>query len=237
MNLTPTQADQDTAYYRDILHTLIDQGAALAARIHATAMAATTPDSAVADATIAFDRVARAVRRTIALARHIVVIPAAQPNSATRATNRTMARAQLIRGVEDAIHRKRCDTDVETLYAEFAERLEDPALEFDLAGCAIDDVIKEICRDLGVAQQGRSFVWKRRTPTDIASLRERAAATTATAPSPDLVATLQLLQGGKPGHPRSDTPETGAEVPYATGIDAPIAPTPPPQHEPAPPRP
>ena len=182
---TPTPAE-DAAYYRQILHALIDQGAALARQIHERAAAAApTPENRPeADPTVAFDRIARAVRRTIALARHIASDPALQaPTPAHRAT----ARAQLIRGVEDAIHRQRRETDAQSLYAEFAERLEDPELDLDLQGRAIDDLIEEICRDLGVAVQGRSYVYKRRTPSDIAALRARAAA-----------APLHLIQGGKP---------------------------------------
>ena len=193
---TPTPTPQnDDAHYRSVLNTLINQGADLARRIHehATAATPTLENRPDADPTVAFDRIARAVRRTIALARHIAADPALQrPAQPLRDT----ARAQLIRGVEDAIHRTRRPEnhghDTDPLYAEFAERLEDPELEFDLKGRSVDDVIEEICRDLGVAVQGRSYTWKRRTPTDIASLRERAAAT------PGQAGTLQLFQGGKP---------------------------------------
>ena len=68
------------------------------------------------------------------------------------------------------------ELDTEPLYAELRERLEDPALELDLAHRSVDDLIEEISRDLGVAVQGRSWVWRRRTPEDIATLRHRAAA-------------------------------------------------------------
>ena len=166
---TSTQADQDTAHYRDVLNTLIDQGAALAARIAATATATTTPDSALPEAAIAFDRIARAVRRTIGLAQHIAA-NATPRHTATRATTRT----RLIRGVEDAIHAKRRETDTESLTREFHERLEDPMLELDLEGRSIEDLIEEISRDLGIAQHDRPFVHKRRRPQDIADLRTRA---------------------------------------------------------------
>ena len=195
---TPTQAVQDNdAYYQSILHTLIEGGAAIAARVQAHATAATTPDSALPEATVAYDRIARAVRRTVALARHIAAHPARDPAHNPAAT-RTTARAQLIRGVEDAIHVKQRhdrDTDTGTLHAELAERLEDPELDLDLQGRPIEDVIEDICRDLGIAKQGRSYTWQRRTPNDIRHLRARAAAPPAPQAPP-----LHLIPGGKPGH-------------------------------------
>ena len=208
-----TPADDD-AYYRAVLNGLVDQGARLARNIHDRATAATpTPENRPeADPTVAFDRAARAVRRCIALARHIAAGPALQrPAQPTRAH----ARAQLIRGVEDAIHRKRRETDAEILYAELAERLEDPELELDLQGRAVDDVIEEICRDLGVAVQGRSYIWKRRTPQDIATLRERAAR------SPGQAAAFHLIQGGKPhGANNQGANNQGANHPGAKIHDA-----------------
>ncbi len=186
-----TTAEADAAYYLRVLHDLIDRGADLARRVHEAAMAATPtadnrPDS---DPTVAFDRIARTVRRTIALARHI----AEHPAHAEKPAARTAARARVIRGVEDAIHRRRNDTDAQSLHAEFAERLDDPEFEHDLDGRSIDDVIEEICRDLGVAAQGRAYSWKRRTPKDIAALRARAAQ-----PPGAHAAGLHLIQGGRP---------------------------------------
>ena len=175
---TPTPHDDD-ARYRAVLDTLIEQGAAIAARLAGHATAATTPDSALPEATVAFDRIARAIRRTVALARHIAAHQAPGPaHVSAPGTNRTTTRAQLIRGVEDAIHRQRRELDTEPLYAELGERLDDPELDLDLQGRPVDDIIEEICRDLGVAQQGRSYVWRRRTPQDIATLRHRAATPT-----------------------------------------------------------
>ena len=195
-NPTLTQADQDTAHHRDVLNTLIDQGAAIAARIAAIATAATTPDSALPEATIAFDRIARAVRRTIALARHIAsaaataaIAPVPRP-----AATRTTTRAKLIRGVEDAIYRKRRETDTESLTREFHERLEDPMLELDLQGRSIEDLIEEINRDLGIADPNRSYVYKRRTPEDLRALHARAT----TPLTPAAFTPLKMVQGTKP---------------------------------------
>ena len=157
---TPTQEEND-AHYIGVLNTLIDQAADLATRIHAA------PADAATDPTIPFDRIARTIRRTIALARHIAANP--KPNT------RINIRAKLIRGVEDAIHRKRHESDQESLKTELAERLEDPALEFDLADRPVAEIIEEICRDLGINTQQRSWVFPRRTPADIQTLRNKAA--------------------------------------------------------------
>ena len=178
----PTPSD---ARYTQILDDLIDMGTALARRVHETAMAETTPATTVAEATTAFDRIARSVRRTIALARHIAAHPAPTAQAAAQAgqqaRTRTQARAQIIRRVENAIltHGRVEGTkaqDADSLRAELIERLDDPALEFDLQSRPIDDIIAEISQDLGVARQGRSYIYQRRTPADVQALHTKAAA-------------------------------------------------------------
>ena len=232
---TPNRAAQDTApdrtpddaRYRDVLNTLIDQAAALATRIATTAMAATTPDSALPEATVAFERIARTVRRTIGLAQHIAHGIAHPPvATAQPGTTRTTARAKLIRGVEDAIYRKRRETDTESLTSEFHERLEDPMLELDLEGRTVEDLIEEISRDLGVAQASRSYVWPRRTPEDLKILQARAA----THPSPLNTRHCEALAGAAAIHDSG----TEAAVPSAphlhlatTAMHAPIQARPP----------
>ena len=180
----PATPEEDDAYYRAVLLDLIDRGADLARRIHENAtLAEATPENSlnigsIVDPTAAFDRITRAVRRTIALARNIAKGPAARQE-------RTGARQKLIRGVEDAIHRKRRESDAESLHAELRERLEDPELEFDLHGRPTQEIIEEICRDLGIAvQPGGTDMWKRRTPQDISALRARAAQPHAPRPPP-----------------------------------------------------
>ncbi len=194
MSTHPTP-ETDAAYYRRVLHDLIDRGVDLARRVHEQAIAAAPaaanrPDS---DPTVAFDRIARTIRRTIALARHIAEHPAQGAVQSSKPAERTTARARVIRGVEDAIHRRRNDTDAQALHAEFAERLDDPEFEHDLDGRSIDDVIEEICRDLGVAAQGRAHSWKRRSPKDVAALRARAAQ-----PPSAHIPGFHLIQGGRP---------------------------------------
>ncbi len=60
-----------------------------------------------------------------------------------------------------------------------------PDLDADITARPIDDIIKDILRDLGLAALPGSRPWKRRTPADIAELNVRAAAPTSPCqPSP-----------------------------------------------------
>jgi len=186
MNPTPTppqsqpaSQEDDDAYYRAILHDLIDRGADLARQLHERA--AKQPES---DLSIPFDRIARTIRRTIALARHIATNP---PKTRATTVERTQAREKIIRGVEDAIEARRARaTDTQILYNELHERLDDADFERDLRTRPIDDIIEELARDLGVAYQSRAYIWKRRTPADIATLRSRAAmSANGTPPEPE----------------------------------------------------
>jgi len=51
-----------------------------------------------------------------------------------------------------------------------------PDLDRDIANRPIDDIIKDILRDLGLAALPGTRPWKRRTPADIEQLNARAAA-------------------------------------------------------------
>ena len=81
----PTTAEQqaeDAQYYRRVLHELIDMGTSLARATHQQATRTPAPSKIPAndpapDPTIAFDRIARCVRRTIALARTLSEPPPA----------------------------------------------------------------------------------------------------------------------------------------------------------------
>jgi hypothetical protein len=189
----PQTPELDDAYYRAILQELIDGAAQLARQILENATPpvgwaqpiktqeplAPAPEAAPpeTDPTVAYDRIARTIRRTIALARHIADNPAGQQRKPTM--DRTAARQKIIRNVEDKIDvRRRVDRDVDAdeLYAELNERLLDPELELDLQTRPIDDIIAEIVQDLGVARQGRAFIFKRRKPKDLVDLRARAGA-------------------------------------------------------------
>jgi hypothetical protein len=130
-----------------------------------------TPDHTIAKA-VTFDRIARAIRRTIVLARHL-----RDPATPRPAEQRTTARKRILRDVEDAIHRsERRNPDKELLRAELHERLDAPDLDADLLSRPIPEIIAEICRDLGIASAAAGpLPWKRRTPEDLAALCAAAA--------------------------------------------------------------
>ncbi len=217
----PGQHVADTHYYRYALHDLIDIGTDLARLLHqqATAQAAqrtTTPavpqdpasqpvpapapDALIPDALMsiaaAFDRIARAVRRSIALARSLAdpVPPAKNP-----AQQRAAARKSILCEVEDAIQRTAPgsghaasdgasldgsgadgtdadDANANALLAELHDRLDAPDLDDDISSRPVADIITEICRDLGLAALPGTHPWKRRTPADLEQLCARAAA-------------------------------------------------------------
>ena len=202
----------DTHGYREILHGLISMGTDFARLLHAQATvqpqptqpaatpapdAPAAPPAPAADTLIslaaAFDRTARAIRRSIALARSL-----AHPTQPTQdlAQHRVAARRRIIREVEDAIQRTSDPTDAATLQAELRDRLDTPDLDADITTRPVADIITELCRDLGLAALPGARPWKRRTPDDISQLHAHAAA-----PTP-------LRQpAAAPQHPRRDAPK------------------------------
>jgi hypothetical protein len=188
-----TKADQlaqDAQYYRRILHRMIDRGDAMAEMIHqkakAQAEAEAAPDAEptpTPDLTVQLDRVARIVRRCILLAQKIAEpVKAPRPDDAEQ--RRIAARKQVIRRVEDAIHRDAADHEAEALHAELLERVESPEFEEDLAQLGIEKVITAMQADMGLLGENSLDHWKRRTPRDIAKLYARAAAPTREAVGP-----------------------------------------------------
>ena len=187
-----TQRDEDAQYYRQVLHELIEIGTDLARTLHRQATpapkaepsaepaAAPTPDP-----TIAFDRIARTLRRTIALARKLSD-PApprpAQLRAEHTSERRLAARKQIIRAVEDTIQRRSNGAEAEALHAEFYERLDDPDLDDDLDQRPVAEIIKDICRDFGIEHFPGTHPWKRRTPQDVRDLYARAAQPTIAQP-------------------------------------------------------
>ena len=177
----PTAATpaNDALYYRAILHALIDMGADIARTVHAQTHP--TPIAEPTDPTIPFDRIARAIRRTIILARKVAE-PLPTQTAADPAQHRTAARARIIREVEDAIQRRSSDSDAAALHAELLDRLDSPDLDDDIASRPASDIIADICRDLGIAAVPGMHCWKRRTPDDISLLCRRALASPTAAP-------------------------------------------------------
>ena len=178
-----TQRDEDAQYYRQVLHELIAIGTDLARALHRQAAPESNnqPSAAPApaqvpqpDPTIAFDRIARTLRRTIALARKIT--DPARPAPAERSSERRLAaRKRIIREVEDTIQRRAEGADAEVLQAEFYERLETIDCEDDIANLPIAEIVALIRRDLGLAHLPGTHPWKRRKPQDVMDLYARAA--------------------------------------------------------------
>ncbi len=131
--------------------------------------------AAAPELSIAFERVARTIRRTIALARKLAE-PAPQARAAEQAhQRRTAARKQIIRDLEDTIHREAHGRAAETeaLHAELYERLDTLDLDDDLDTLPIAEIIAALRRDLGLdphrTTRGIS-PWKRRRPQDVRAL-------------------------------------------------------------------
>ncbi len=150
------------------------------------------------DPIVAYERVTRALRRNITLAQKLHEPPKAP--SAPQHRDRTAARKRIIRDVEDTIQRTTKDAEAERLHAEFLDRLDGPDLDDDIDHLPIDEIIKDICRDLGIAHAPGTHPWKRRTPADIAILAARAATKT----------TEAARASSAPEAPDSETPDSDA---------------------------
>ena len=223
----PGQQAADAHHYREVLHDLIGMGTALARRLHdqaiapaprpAPAPAAPSPAPDLIALATAFDRIARAVRRSIALARTLAqpIAPAQDP-----AAHRAAARKRILREVEDAIQRRHHEGDTaEDLNAELRDRLDGPDLDDDLATRPTPDIIAEICRDLGLAALPGTDPWKRRTPADIRMLCTRAAATNRPEPLPT-PSTPNPPPGAAPSKP-AEANGTASPIPDPSAPDGP----------------
>ena len=195
----PGQSAADEQQHRQALRDLIDMGTDFARLLRAKADAQAAQDAAatppapvppalalapgapVADPFFglagAFDRIARAVRRCIALARSLDE-PAA-PARDDPAQQRAAARRRVIREVEDAIERTGASDAAEALRTELRERLDAPDLDDDIHTRPVAEIITEIRRDLGLAALPGDHLWRRRTPEDMRQLCAHAAAPSA----------------------------------------------------------
>jgi hypothetical protein len=184
-------AASDDAYVRETIRALIDAGTRLVQDL----VAEPTPASTKAEP---YERIARAVRRSVLLARHIAENPVRTP-----AHRRAQARKQIIRAVEDTIDREaRNPPRAETLRRELRERLDAPDLEDDIADRPIEDVIAEIRHDLGLGNPLGGRPYPRRTPAALHALAALAAAPTGAASRPP----FSLPPGPNPAQPDEHDP-------------------------------
>ena len=175
----PNHAD----YYRQVLHELIDIGADLARILHAQAKAAVAaeapgpaepPSDALQPAPpptppldTAFDRIARAVRRSIMLARALDAPPRPRPAN-DEAPTPIAARRRIVRAVEDAIQAAADNDRAEALRREAQDRLDAPDLDEDILSRPVNDIIAAICADLGLPPAPPGLRQRRPSPVDAA---------------------------------------------------------------------
>jgi hypothetical protein len=152
-----------TARHQSALDRLVTLGTDLAELVVEQAKAGTIT---AAEASKAFDRVSRSVRRSVMLSRKL-----AEPR---RTTGRVAARKQIIRTVEDHIQRHAEDGEADTLHQDLQDRLDTEDFEDEIAERPVEDVITDIIRDFGLAALPGTHPWKRRTQADIAALNARA---------------------------------------------------------------
>ncbi len=176
--------DQATAQAAQQAAASAPQAAAHPAPHATAAQPAPAPAASLQDLAAAFDSISRTVRRCIMLAQSLDTPkpPARHPAAPDRTADRTAARKRILRAVEDTLGRQDYDDSyrvcdpTEVLHAELLDRMDAPDLDRDIANRPIDDIIKDILRDLGLAALPGTRPWKRRTPADIAELNARAAA-------------------------------------------------------------
>ena len=97
------------------------------------------------------DRVSRSVRRSVALLRRM---QAGWPGAGSADTRQAMVKRQVARGVAEAIRRGSDGEPPERLFDELAERLDEPGIESDFDTLPVEEVVRRICRDLGLAGAG-----------------------------------------------------------------------------------
>jgi hypothetical protein len=98
---------------------------------------------------LALDRVTRSVRRSVALMRRL---QAGWPRAASDDRG-AMVRRQVARAVAETIRSHADDDAAERLFDELAARMDDPALLDEILTLPVDQVVRRICRDLGLAAE------------------------------------------------------------------------------------
>ena len=241
-----TQRDEDAQYYRGILHELVEMATDIARVVHRQAIAggdppegqrakrvedaelsaAPTPGAAAQPQpsqpapvlTVAFDRLARPIRRTIALARKLSEPDRAPPGSKPHPTGRLLEHcAEGCTECCPSVRQRRTDlAETDALHAEPCERPE--AADFD-ADEDLDDDLDE---------QSLAYL--------IATLRHDNGLATLTDAQLPQRCTAQSAQAGTPG--KNCAPCARGAGPTATQPSTadPRLPTPPPRAGTGPPR-
>ena len=95
----------------------------------------------------ALDRVSRSVRRTVAL---IQRMQAGWPRASAADDRQAMLRRQVARGVAEVIRRESDGEAAERLFDDLAERLDDPGVAEEIGVLPEQEVVRRICRALGL---------------------------------------------------------------------------------------
>ena len=163
-------AAETDAACRRVLSELMELGMVLARRVPADAA------MPAAEAAAVFERVSRAVRRTVRMLRWLDEPVAVRRAGVEAGLDRVGARKRVLRAVEDRIDAAAHPDDAEALHAELLDRLDTAELDMDLAGRPVAEVIGEICRDLGLERSAELCPSLRRGLDDLAALQARAEA-------------------------------------------------------------
>jgi hypothetical protein len=168
---------EDALFFRHILIEFVNQGAeicrATLQQVKAQAAEPAPATEPAPDYTLRFCRVSRSVRQSMMYAQKLTA-PRSQTDEA--GLRRVTARKQVIRQVEDAIHRDALAAEAGSLHAELPERIEGPEFDEDLDQLPTQAIVDALRADFGIRGAASAGQWKRRTPADIAILYDRAAA-------------------------------------------------------------
>jgi hypothetical protein len=146
-------AEARTERHLRMLQDLAEIGMDLARSVQRQAHEQAAADLDAAALGLAFSRIARAVRQTVALEARLA--EDRQAKTAARIASQTHTRAAHRRRdvravVAQAIEADAADSDVEDLLLDLEERLADRDNEADFAERPIGELVARICRDLGV---------------------------------------------------------------------------------------
>jgi hypothetical protein len=149
-------AADDETWHHDMLRELAGIGMDLARVVQRQALAAPEPDKRD-DAALAYARIARAVRQTVALYDRLRQGEAATPAAPRRAWTPPAPGAWRVPAEPRApAEREPCDADEapesddEDLLADLHEDLAAPSTAAELAGRTRGEIVAGICRDLGL---------------------------------------------------------------------------------------
>lgn len=172
----PTPIDADAGRYQAAIDALIRDGLQISADLAAQ-------DTPAADKAEPFERLARAIRRTILLARHLAENPVqpAKPPAPSAQEDKTgakitLARRRIVRELDnDIVHGAGADERINSLRNELREHLEDPALDLAILHGSVPEIIETIRHDLGLVDSRYRAPVPRRTPDQVRRLNGLAA--------------------------------------------------------------